>query len=392
MANTILTIDDIAREALMLLRSTLVGVKLFDRRYEANFTGNEMIGDTIRIRRRGSGTVREFTSSITVDDITESNVNLVLEKHYDLSFAVTSKQWTLDLQSFSEQLLAPNVLKMAEQIDAYALTKLKHLPNIGGTGETSWDGSTAVLPGALPTTIGHLAAINRKLDEQKVPMAERVQLVSPAYKQALLSIDSFVEADKRGDGGTALEQARMGQLMSMSHFMDQNVDSSTVHTSGTMDTALTSAAVAVGATSIPYDTGDEVSGTFKEGDIVYIAGYGNVVVAADNTASSSAGTLTIVEPIRTAIADATAMTVYDGSAGTRTLQGAAFNPRAFAFAAVPLEIPQEASGAVVTYEDLSIRLIRDYNITTKTSTISMDCLVGGVLVDGNLGCQIVRGE
>jgi hypothetical protein len=74
MANTILTIDDIAREALMLLRSTLVGVKLFDRRYEANFTGNEMKGDTIRIRRRGSGTVREFTSSITVDDITESNV------------------------------------------------------------------------------------------------------------------------------------------------------------------------------------------------------------------------------------------------------------------------------------------------------------------------------
>jgi hypothetical protein len=390
MANTILTIDDIAREALMLLRSTLVGVKLFDRRYETNFTGTEMVGDTIRIRRRGSGTVREFTSSITVDDITESNVNLVLEKHYDLSFAVTSKQWTLDLQNFSEQLLAPNVLKMAEQIDAYALTKLKHLPNIGGTGETSWNGSAAVAPGALPTTIAHLAAINRKLDEQKVPMAERVQLVSPAYKQALLSIDSFVEADKRGDGGTALAQARMGQLMSMSHFMDQNVDSSTVHTSGTMSTAALSAEVAVGATSIPYDTGNLATGTWKTGDIVYITGYGNVVVAADNTAVSNAGTLTIVEPIRTAIADTTVMTMYD-PAGTRTLQGAAFNPRAFAFAAVPLEIPEEASGAVVTYEDLSIRLIRDYNITTKTSTISMDCLVGGVLVDGNLGCQVVLG-
>lgn len=391
MANTHLTIDDIAREALMLLRSTLVGVKLFDRRYESNFTGAEMIGDTIRIRRRGAGTVREFTSTITVDDITESNVNLVLEKHYDLSFAVTSKQWTLDLQSFSEQLLAPNVLQMAEQIDAYALTKLKHLPNIGGTGETSWNGSTAVLPGTLPTTIGHLAAINRKLDEQKVPMGERVQLVSPTYKQALLSVDSFVEADKRGDQGTALERARMGQLMSMSHFMDQNVDSSTVHTAGTMSTAACSAAIAVGATSIPYDTGNLATGTWKEGDIVTITGYGNVVVAADNTASSNAGTLTIVEPIRTAIADTTVLTMYD-PAGTRTLHGAAFNPRAFAFAAVPLEIPQGATGTVVSYEDLSIRMIQDYNITTKTSTISMDCLVGGVLVDGNLGCQVVRGE
>jgi len=391
MANTILTIDDIAKEALMLLRSTLVGVKLFDRRYETNFTGTEMIGDTIRIRRRGSGTVREFTSSITVDDITESNVNLVLEKHYDLSFAVTSKQWTLDLQSFSEQLLAPNVLKMAEQIDAYALTKLKHLPHIGGVGETSFNGSTAVLPGALPSTVGHLAAINRKLDDQKVPMAERVQLVSPTYKQALLSVDTFVEADKRGDGGTALEQARMGQLMSMSHFMDQNVDSTTVHTAGTMATAALDGALAIGATSIPYDTGDAASGTWKAGDIVTITGYGNVVVAADNTASSNAGTLTIEEPIKEVVADGAVMTMYD-PAGTRTLHGAAFNPRAFAFAAVPLEIPQEADGAVISYEDLSIRLIRDYNITTKTSTISMDCLVGGVLVDGALGCQVVRGE
>jgi hypothetical protein len=178
--------------------------------------------------------------------------------------------------------------------------------------------------------------------------------------------------------------------MSMSHFMDQNVDSSTVHTAGTMVSAACSAAIAVGATSIPYDTCDKETGTWKEGDIVYITGYGNVVVAADNTAVSNAGTLTIVEPIRTAIADTTVLTMYD-AAGTRTLQGAAFNPRAFAFAAVPLEIPQEASGAVVTYEDLSIRLIRDYNITTKTSTISMDCLVGGVLVDGNLGCQVVLG-
>ena len=391
MANTILTIDDIAREALMLLRSTLVGVKLFDRRYETNFTGGEMIGDTIRIRRRGSGTVREFTSSITVDDITESNVNLVLEKHYDLSFAVTSKQWTLDLQNFSEQLLAPNVLKMAEQIDAYALTKLKHLPHVAGTGETSFDGSTAVLPGALPSTVDHLAAINRKLDELKVPMAERVQLVSPTYKQALLSIDTFVEADKRGDGGTALEQARMGQLMSMSHFMDQNVDSSTVHTSGTTTSAACSAALAVGDTSIPYDTASGATSTWKAGDIVTITGYGNVVVAADNTASSNAGTLTIEEPIKEVVADTTVLTMYD-AAGTRTLHGAAFNPRAFAFAAVPLEIPQEADGAVISYEDLSIRLIRDYNITTKTSTISMDCLVGGVLVDGSLGTQIVRGE
>lgn len=382
MANTLLTLDLVAREALMLLRSTLVGSRLFDRRYEASFTGDEAVGDTIRVRRRGVGTVREFSSSITVDDITETKVDLTLEKHYDVSFAVTSKQWTLDLQNFSEQLLAPNVLALAEQVDAYALTKMKDLPNVGGPSESS--------PAALPTTVAHLAAIDRKLNDQKVPMGDRVQLVSPTYKEALLSIDSFVEADKRGDGGTAIEGARMGRLMAMNHFMDQNVPTAT-HTSGTQTSAVVNGAVAAGATSIVYDGAAVATGTLKEGDIITIAGYGNAVIAADSAAVSNAGTLTIKEPVKNGgIADDAAITVYDGGGNTRKLQGAAFHPRAFAMASVPLAIPMEAEGAIAEYEGLAIRVIRDYDINAKKSIISLDCLVGATLIDGALGCQVIQ--
>ena len=385
MANTFLTVDMIAREALMLLRSTLVGARLFDRRYEANFTGDEARGDTIRIRRRGVGTVREFTSSITVDELTETKIDLTLEKHYDLSFGVTSKQWTLDINSFSEQLLAPNVLALAEQINAYALTKLKDLPYVGGPSETA--------PGALPTTVGHLAAIDRRLNGLKTPVGGRVQLVSPEYKEALLSIDTFVEADKRNDSGVALREARMGRLMAMDHFMDQSVDSGTTHTSGTQTAAVVNGALTPGATSIVYDGGAETNGTMLAGDILTIAGYGNVVVAATSTATSGAGTVTIKEPIKNAgVADNAVITVYDGGGNGRTLHGAAFHPRAFAFASVPLAIPMEAEGAMVEFEGFAIRVIRDYSITTKQSTISLDCLVGATLVDGELGCQIVRNE
>lgn len=382
MANTILTLDLVAREALMLLRSTLVGARLFDRRYEANFTGEEAVGDTIRIRRRGVGTVREFTSSITVDDITETKVDLTLEKHFDVSFAVTSKQWTLDITDFSEQFLAPNVLALAEKVDAYALGKLADLPYVGGPSESA--------PAALPTTVGHLAGIDRKLNDLKVPMGGRVQLCSPTYKEALLSIDSFVEADKRGDGGIAIEEARMGRLMAMEHYMDQNVDTTTF-TSGTQTTAVVNGAVAAGATSIVYDGGAVASGTMKAGDILTIGGYGNVVVAALSTASTGAGTVTIKEPVKNGgIADDAAITVYDGGGNTRKLQGAAFHPRAFAMAAVPLAIPPEAKGAMAEYEGLAIRVIRDYSITTKQSTISLDVLVGATLVDGSLGCQVIQ--
>ena len=385
MANTILTLDKIAREALMLLRSTLVGVKLFDTRYQANFMGDEKIGDNVRIRRRGAGTVREFGGSIVVDDMTESKVDLTLEKHYDVSFAVTSKQWTLDLQSFSEQLIAPNMLQLAEKVDEYALSKLKDLPYVGGPSLSA--------PAGLPANIAGLAGINRKLDELKCPGIRRAQVVSPEYKEALLSIDSFVEADKRGDSGVALEMARMGTIMGMTHFMDQNVDSSTIHTSGTMSTATVNGAVAVGGTTITFDGGDQASGTFLLNDIVTIGGYGNVVVAANATATSNAGSFTIKEPVRNGgIADNATITVYDGGGNDRSIQGAAFHPRAFAFASVPLEVPMEAKGVVVGYEGLNVRVIRDYNITTKQSTISLDVLCGATLVDGNLGCQIVKDE
>ena len=382
MANTFLTIDMIAREALMLLRSTLVGARLMDRRYEATWSGDEEIGDTIRIRRRGVGTVREFTSSITVDDITETKVDLTLEKHYDVSFGVTSKQWTLDIGSFSEQLLAPNVLALAEKVDTYAISKMQDLPYIGGPSETT--------PSALPTTVAHLAAIDRRLNALKTPMGGRVQLVSPEYKEALLSIDSFVEADKRGDGGTALEEARMGRLMALEHFMDQNVDSGTTITTGTQTSMNVDGAVVAGATSIAYDGGAVAAGTLVVGDIVSIAGYGDAVVATADTASSGAGTLVIKEPVKNGgIANNSVITVYDGGGNTRKFHGAAFHPRAFAFASVPLAIPPEAEGAMVNFEGLAVRAIRDYDITTKKSTISLDVLVGAQMIDGELGCQVV---
>lgn len=71
--------------------------------------------------------------------------------------------------------------------------------------------------------------------------------------------------------------------------------------------------------------------------------------------------------------------------------GVAFIPTAFAVAFRPLDLPAGAASAVnMDYNGISIRVVRDYDITTKTEVISLDVLYGlktlapdrAVLIDG----------
>jgi hypothetical protein len=386
MANTFLTPDIIAAEALVLLQSNLVVTRLFSRRYEADLNPGSKRGDTIRLRRRSQGVVDEYTgSSITIRDIDESSIDLILEKHFDASIRITDRERTLDIVDFSEQVLAPRMIEMGERIDSYGLEKLVHLPNVAGPSETA--------PAALPASIGDMALVEKTLNDLKVPSRPRYQIVSTEYKAVILSVPSFVEVDKSGVDN-ALRMAEIGPIMGLSSFMAQNVDTST-HTTGTQVTAVVDGGgnpLAAGTTVIPYDGASGATDTFLTDDILTIAGYGNVVVAADETASGNAGTITIKEPLREAVADDAGITVYDGGGNTRANHGAVFHPDAFAFVSVPLDLPTGAEAAYMQdpATGLSIRAVYDYDRDLKADVLSLDILVGAAMVDGRLGAQVVK--
>jgi hypothetical protein len=392
MANAFLTIDMIAREALALLQSNLVGARLFSRRYEAEFTGREKVGDTVRIRRRSEGVVDEYGgSTVTVRDIKETPTSLTLEKHFDATIRMSSKQLTLDIASFSDQVLAPRMIEMAEKIDTYALTKLLKVPGVAGNNGLL----PTTVPTNLPNSIGEMAMVEKSLNDLKVPMNPRYGIMSTEWKATILSVDSFVEVDKSGVD-SALRMAEVGPIMGIRGFMGQNVPTST-HTAGTQTAAVVNGSgspLAAGVTSIPYDGGSVAAGTIKENDIVHIAGYGYVVAAALTTASSGAGTLTIDEPLREDVADDSVMTVYDGNAGTRQLHGAVFHPDAFALAVVPLELPMSANAAEFIRDErtgFAIRAVFDYDRDLKSDVLSLDVLCGARMVDGRMCQQIVKG-
>ena len=236
---------------------------------------------------------------------------------------------------------------------------------------------------------GDLAQVRKTLNELKVPLTGRVQICSPDYEATLLSTENFMTADKRGDGGSALEAASIGRVMGFDYYMGQGVDSASF-TSGTFTTGALSADASKGATQIAIDGAVGATDTVKIGDILNIAGYGNVVVAANVTFSSNAGTVSIVEPLSADVANNAVVTKFGASAEVFQRHGAAFHPRAFAFASIPLVVPPEAEGTTMSFEGLSIRAIRQYDISTKKSIMSLDCLVGAAMVDGRLGAQIIK--
>ncbi len=382
MANTFLTPDMIAAEALVLLQSNLVSTRLFSRRYEADLNPGAKRGDNIRLRRRSQGVVDEYNgTSITIRDIDETSLTLTLEKHFDASIRITDRERTLDIVDFSEQVLAPRMVEMGEVIDAYALTKLADLPNPAGPSEAA--------PVALPDSIGDMALVEKTLNDLKVPNRPRYQIASTLYKATILSVPSFVEVDKSG-ADNALRLAEIGPIMGFSTFMAQNVDTATF-TSGTQTTMVVDGLIPAGSTTIPYDGGAVASGTLVVGDIVNIAGYGNVVIATLDTASTGSGSIIIKEPLRQDVANDSAAVNYDGGANTRALHGAVFHPDAFAFVSAPLDLPTGAEAAYMQdpATGLSIRAVYDYDRDLKADVLSLDILIGAAMVDGRLGGQIL---
>lgn len=382
---SIQTVDWLAREALLILQSNMVATQLYDRRYESDFDGSEARGDTIRIRRRDRGNAQEFNgTAINPRGLEESKIDLTLEKHYDASFEITSKEAKLDLDSFSDQIVEPEVVSIAELVDAYALSKINDLPNNAGVDASG-------VPIAFATDIGGVAQYRKVLNNLKVPMAGRQAIWSPEADAALLSIASFVEANKKGDNGTALAEASLGRVLGFDHWMAQNVDETplTAADGASALVNIPASVLPVGTTAIPVDGANGAAVVFADRSTIQIGGI-NYTVNGDATMVASAGTINILEGLKVPAADNVAVSTPYAKSDNFVPRGAIFHPRAFAFVSVPLDLPPGAEAAVISNNGYSIRVVRDYDINSKKTIVSFDVLCGSRVVHGELGAKVVE--
>lgn len=207
MPNTILTPDIIAREALMVLRNNAVMANLVHRDYSNEFVAG--VGDTITIRKPATFVAKEYESDIEIQDATEDSTTVKMDKHLDVSFAVTSKQMSLDIGDFSKQLLVPAMQAFQDKIDSYLLGLASSLTNkVTATGEIQND----------------VIAARQHLTANAAPLTERRFVYGSNTEADLLKTDLFVSAEKVGDEGTALREASLGRKYGLDCYTDQNVD------------------------------------------------------------------------------------------------------------------------------------------------------------------------
>jgi hypothetical protein len=211
MPNQLLTVDVIAREAIATLYEQTVMAGLVHRDYEGDFTGNS--GDTITIRKPAVFTVNEFNraTGIVLQDATEGSTSLTLNKIPDVSFAVTSEDWSMRITDFSEQFLQPAMEAISQYTDRLVLGLRADITQAVEYNPTA------------PNVSDVLIDAGKVLHDASVPTTMR-RAVADTTLTALFQKDPlFVQADQVGDDGTALREASIGRKRGFDNYMSQNV-------------------------------------------------------------------------------------------------------------------------------------------------------------------------
>ena len=409
MANTTLTADIIAKEALAILDNELVMAKKVYRGYEKEFgqtvSGHE-VGDTITIRRPTDFTVGDGRT-VTNQDVVEGSTSITVDKQKHVGFKFTSADLTLDIKDLSARVIKPAMVQLANQIDSDLHALYKYVPNWVGT------------PGQVINSFADFVQGPQRLDEGAVPMADRCATLSPADHYGMLSnlTGLFIERDARG----AYREGQLGMIAGADTYMTQNVPTHTVGVwagSPAIDQALTASTISyadVKDTMLQTVTIDGFTAgapALQPGDVFEITDVNDVnpVTKANlgrrkqftviSTANASGNQVDVTfYPAMiwngafqniSATGDLNNKAVIPkGTDSVGYRQNMVFHKNAFALAMVPLTMPSGAvGGARQSYKGMSVRVQPYYDGTNDNSNWRLDVLYGVKAIDPRLATRL----
>ncbi len=393
MANTLITSTILAKESLLQLENNLGMAKMVYRDWENKLTKD---GETLGIRKPNQFRATKARSR-TNSDISESNVTLTVATQSHVSFEWSTKEMTDTISRISERYVQPALSALANlvDVDLYALYKDVH--NQVGT------------PGTAPADFDVYADARQKLNEEAIPLDKRFVTVNPAGEAATLKGLKSLFNEKMVNAIVA--KGALGSLAGFDFYMAQSIQSHTTGTFTTSSTPLVNGAAQTGA-SLITDGWNSGAADLTEGDVFNIAGVYAVnpktgastavlrdfVVTGD--ISDTAGAMTI--PISPSIitsgpyqtvdaspADDAAITPI-GTEATPYPINMSFYKDAFTLAMRPLEIPSSAVyGARESYNGLSVRCLKAYDIDEDKEVLRFDILYGVLTQRPEMACRII---
>lgn len=351
--NKILTPDIIAKEALMQLESNLVMAGLVHRDYSKEFV---KVGDTITIRKPAKFVAKNFLGQVEEQDLSEGSEIVKMDRYRDITVPITSKEMTLDISDFSEQVVKPAMSAIATAIDedclAVGIQNAKNKVNISST-----------------PTIKDLANVGKALDKAKAPrdnMRNLVLGVDSTYKYNTLT--DFTDISASGSS-QALRESTIGKAYTMNTYMSQNAPASVASSAGTV-TSLKVTGVQ-GETKFACTDVTPATGKLNAGDKIVVNGY-VYTVKEDATATSGAiAELKVDEKVVGKISTAVEATPITKE------HNLGFHRNGLALVTRQLELPAGAARcAVASANGLAVRVVYGYDQDTKTDKISFDIIYG----------------
>lgn len=372
--NTILTPQDIAREALFRLSGALNFGGLVFRDYSTEFAKK---GDTVNVRVPATFQAKEFDGAVVVQDIAEDAVPVKMDIIGDITVAVSSKDLTLSLTDFGDRVLDGAVLGIRDLIDKKLSLLYKDIPYYTGTG--------GVTPNSLDA--GFIDP-RTKLNENLAPTSLRRAIFNPTAEGKLLGLDAIISADK-SNSDMALREGYTGRVVGFDTFMNQNV---ATHTAGDYtlleDATVTAGTAGENVISITSAAGTATTKLVK-GDIFTVDGKQYTVT--EDTANAVAGVIAAVKiypVLHASVGDM--LDVAVDFAGDH-VANMAFHKNAFALVSRPLDKPMGGadSSYIMTAEDISVRVTMGYDMSKKENTVSIDCLFGVKTIQPKLATRIL---
>lgn len=410
MANTIVTSDLVTKETALAYVNELRFARNITMQYndEFRYSGGKA-GDTIRVRMPVRFAATEG-QAFQEQAIYETTVPVTLEKQINVGMGWSSAQGTTDISDVRERYIKPAAQSIANKVDKYAFenTFLDVYSKVG-------------TPGTTPSSLLTYLQAKNKIFNQAGDMNGLLAILTGTSMFTLANANASLfnpVADISASYKTGLQSMNTAGIARW--YESQNVQPYTTGYWTSTSTPLVKGADQTGSSLI---TDGWNSGTtfLKRGDTFTISGvftvnpvsYTNTgvlqdfVVTADINDTSGDMTIAIspsiitsgsLQTVSNAPANNAVITVTGASAAsagtmtaTTTPQNLVFNKEFATLVSADLDMPNGgADGSRVSSKDwnISIRMVKQYNILTDQNPSRLDVLVGAKTLQARLAARI----
>lgn len=230
-------------EIVATYEKSLVAANLFK---SMPMTGKK--GDTIHIPTpsRGSASLKTSNSSVTLQASTDSDILVVVDKHYEYSKVIEDIVEAQALNSMRQFYTDDAGYALSRQVDT-SILELGRTFN-GGTAGARYNAAfiggdgTTLFSHTANTNAGNASALTdaairrtiQRLDDNDIPEEGRFMLVPPSARNTLMGINRFTEQAFIGDGN-AIRTGQIGNIYGIPVYVSSNCDflNSAVDGSGT---------------------------------------------------------------------------------------------------------------------------------------------------------------